>query len=544
MEADMKTLSNSPIWMRLTGVIWLMLAIAWGGMIAWETRVNRGIAIEQATDFANTVNEMTMAGLTGMMITGTIAQRDVFLDQIKELSSVRDLKVLRGEAVDRLFGPGTAAEAAPDAVEQAVLRSGQPHISIEHDARHGEHLRVVFPSLASPNYLGKDCIVCHQAAPNEVLGAVSMRISLDRVNAAVASFRNQSIAFALLVSLPLIGFVFLFIRRFVTRPLAHLGEGLSDIARGEGDLTRRLDVVGDDEIGRTARTFNQMLAAIGELVRQVGASAREVTGSARTLADSAARVAKSSHRQNDQSVSAAEAVEGLTDKIAHIAESTEHVRARSRDSLARSSEGKASLAHLIGEVGQVEQAVRHMAESVGAFVASTAAITGMTREVREIAEQTNLLALNAAIEAARAGEQGRGFAVVADEVRKLAEKSARSAGEIDAVTQQISQQSAAVQASIGRGLEHLESSRSAAAVVSGVLDAANQSVAEVGEGLDRIAAATDAQRESSRAVAASIEAIADMARANNRAIEDTVAAAQALEALAARLHESVSRFRV
>jgi methyl-accepting chemotaxis protein len=540
----MTKLSNSPIWMRLTGVIWLMLVVAWGGMIAWETRVNRGIAIDQATDFANTVNEMTMAGLTGMMITGTIAQRDVFLDQIKELSSVRDLKVLRGDAVNRIFGPGTAAEAAPDAVEQGVLRSGQPHISIEHDARHGEHLRVVFPSLASPNYLGKDCIVCHQATPDEVLGAVSMRISLDRVNEAVASFRNHSIVFAVLVSLPLIGFVFLFIRRFVTRPLAHLGESLADIARGEGDLTRRLDVAGDDEIGRTARTFNQMLAAIAELVRQVGASAREVTGSARTLADSAARVAKSSHRQNDQSVSAAEAVEGLTQNIAHIAESTEHVRIRSRDSLARSGEGKASLAHLIDEVGQVERAVRHMADSVGAFVASTAAITGMTREVREIAEQTNLLALNAAIEAARAGEQGRGFAVVADEVRKLAEKSARSAGEIDAVTQQISQQSAAVQASIGRGLQHLESSRSAAAAVSGVLDAANQSVAEVGEGLDRIAAATDAQRESSRAVAASIEAIADMARANNRAIEETVAAAQALEALAARLQESVSRFRV
>ncbi|MDV7392840.1 hypothetical protein RZS08_15835, partial [Arthrospira platensis SPKY1] len=89
----MRRLADTPIWLRLTLVIWLMLVVAWGGMIAWETRVNRNMAIEQAKDFAGSINEMTMAGLTGMMITGTVGQRDVFLDQIKELSVVRDLKV-------------------------------------------------------------------------------------------------------------------------------------------------------------------------------------------------------------------------------------------------------------------------------------------------------------------------------------------------------------------------------------------------------------------------------------------------------------------
>ena len=153
--------SDTPIWLRLTGVIWLMMVLAFGSMIAWETRVNRDLAIEQAKDFAGTVNEMTMAGLTGMMITGTVAQRDVFLDQIKELSVVQDLKVIRGEAVSRVFGDGGVATTGADADEQLALGAGRSTMRVEHDAEHGEHLRVVIPALASTAWLGKDCIACH-----------------------------------------------------------------------------------------------------------------------------------------------------------------------------------------------------------------------------------------------------------------------------------------------------------------------------------------------------------------------------------------------
>ncbi|HMY77775.1 MAG TPA: HAMP domain-containing protein, partial [Thauera aminoaromatica] len=248
--------SDTPIWLRLTGAIWLMMVAAFGSMIVWETRVNRDMAIEQAKDFAGTVNEMTMAGLTGMMITGTVAQRDVFLDQIKELSVVQDLEVIRGEAVSRVFGAGGARDAARDADERLALVEGRSTMRVDHDAEQGEHLRVVIPSLASPAWLGKDCIACHQVPQGTPLGAVSMRISLDKANAAVNAFRNQSAMFAALVSIPLILFIYLFITRFVTRPLDGLNRGLGRIAEGGGDLRLQLPVRGRDEIGRSARTFN------------------------------------------------------------------------------------------------------------------------------------------------------------------------------------------------------------------------------------------------------------------------------------------------
>ena len=539
----MRRLADTPIWLRLTIAIWLMLVVAWGGMIAWETRVNRDMAIAQAKDFAISFNEMTMAGLTGMMITGTVAQRDVFLDQIKELQAVRDLKVIRGEAVSRVFGDGGVATTGSDVEERLALTEGRSTMRVEHTPEHGEHLRVVMPSLASSNWLGKDCIACHQVAPGTPLGVVSMRISLDKANAAVTEFRNKSALFALLVSLPLIGFVYLFIRRFVTRPLSQLNEGLAQIARGGADLTRRLDVNGHDEIGRTATTFNDMMATLAALVRQVGESASAVTEAAHELAGSAAGVARGSQRQSDSSATAAGTVDAMMGNIAHIAEHTEAVRARSHESLKRSQEGQGSLQHLVGEVGQVETTVRQMADAVGDFVESTQAISRMTSEVREIAEQTNLLALNAAIEAARAGEQGRGFAVVADEVRKLAEKSARSAGEIDALTREIERRSDSVQGAIDSGLSYIDASRAVADTVIQVLGAANALVVEVGEGLDQIAQASAEQRMASQSVTVSIGEIAGMAQENNRSVDRTVAAAQTLEQLAARLQESVSRFR-
>ena len=541
----MKRFADTPIWLRLTGAIWLMLVLAWGGMITWETQATRSIAIDQAEDFSHAVNEMTMAGLTGMMITGTVAQRDVFLDQIKELSAVRDLRVLRGEAVSKAYGPGDASDnGALDDVERAALQSGKAHVALDSTPGLGEHLRVVIPALASENYLGKNCLGCHQVGAGTPLGAVSMRISLEKANAAVASFRNKSILFAFIVSLPVMLIVFLFIRRFVIHPLDEMSAGLAELAKGEGDLTRRLKVASEDEIGRTASLFNRMLATVADLVRQVSSSAGEVSTSARDLSAEAQRVARGSRQQNDQSIEAAAAVEALGSNIGNIASSTESVHQLSRESESRSSAGQQSLDHLIAEVDHVGRAVQHMVESVNAFVDSTTAISSMTREVREIAEQTNLLALNAAIEAARAGEQGRGFAVVADEVRKLAEKSARSAGEIDAITATISGQSEAVRSSLDKGLSHLAASRDAAENVSGVLQAAGSSVAEVRNGLDRIAMATEEQRRATETVAGNIEAIAGMARQNDDTVSRTVEAAGQMQHLADRLQESVSRFRV
>ena len=539
----MPRFADLKIWVRLTAAIWVVLALIWAGAIVWMTNVNRETAINQAKDFSKSIHEMTMAGLTGMMITGTVDQREVFLDQIKQLSIIKDLHVARSDAVIKLFGPDTKSNRELDAQEQKVMREGKPYIAVEQEAG-SSFLRVINPTNASSNYLGKDCILCHQAPEGTVLGLVSMKVSLDSVEAEVASFRLKIAGAALGALGALLLIIYFLTHHFVTVPLDHLRSGLRDIARGEGDLTRRLPVKGRDEVGQSAQVFNEMMGNFQQLVSQVRDAAAQVSARVAALSDSADRVSQSSHLQNEKSNDAATAVEQLVSSISSIAQSAEHVQHQSQESLARANEGSRNLQTLLGEMNVVESAVKEMADSVNNFVRNTESITMMTREVKDIAEQTNLLALNAAIEAARAGEQGRGFAVVADEVRKLAEKSSRSASEIDTITASLSAQSVAVRRSIEAGIHHLESSQAAVASVSSVLQATNGSVSEVGQGLDAIAAATEQQRRFSGDVETSIEAIAGMARSNTGAVEQTAGAAHDLKRLADGLANLVGRFKV
>lgn len=198
-------LSDVPLWLRLAAAIGAMLVVAWSVMLYLTYTDRREASITEAKGFAESVNQFTLATLTGMMITGVVKERAVYLDQIRNANNISALKVFRSRQLNVQFGDGKASEAKPSPDEEAAMASGKPYFAVDEQAG---YLQAIFPVLLKADYLGKNCTTCHHGKPNDVLGAISMRISLEKAQTELRQFTERSVLVALGLSLPLIASIF------------------------------------------------------------------------------------------------------------------------------------------------------------------------------------------------------------------------------------------------------------------------------------------------------------------------------------------------
>ena len=530
------------IWVRLVVGISIILAIAWSGMIWWATVQQRETAIGQARDFSQSVHRMTMASLTGMMLTGTVGQRAIYLDQVRQSEDIKELRVIRGEGVSRQFGPGAAEESKADAIEQQVLQSGKPYFKVIED-KDGESLRAVIPAQAQKNYLGKDCLTCHQVSEGTVLGAVSMRISLNKVNRTVHEFSLKIMAVALALMIPVILFVYWFINRAVTMPLREVSTSLGDIAEGEGDLTRRLAVDGKDEISEISEVFNTFMDKLQSIIREVKTSAEQVLTTTNNLAGVSAQVAANSQLQSQEAYSMAAQVEIMTYNIDSVASQAEHVQAVSTQSSELSTHGSEIIHNAAAEMNKITESVNDSSAIIQDLGQQSDQISAIVSVIKEIADQTNLLALNAAIEAARAGEQGRGFAVVADEVRKLAERTANSTKEITAMIEKIQHGTRLAIGSMESGVARVGEGTALAHRAGEAINQIKSGVQQVVEAVSEISVSLKEQSQTNGENAHKVEHIARLSEENSQAFQQTADTIRDLEQLADNLQSVVGRFK-
>ena len=334
-----------------------------------------------------------------------------------------------------------------------------------------------------------------------------------------------------------------FITRSIVDPVRTMQKSMLEIAAGH-DFTLRTKITGRDEIGQTAAAFNDLISSLQILLRELLEKADVLTQSSDSLSSVSGQVAISTTQQRDAAAAMASAIEQVTASVGSISDHAETTLNISRDTGTFSEQGGEVIDNTVVEMKKIADVMKKTSDEIANLGNQSSEISSIVQVIKEIADQTNLLALNAAIEAARAGEQGRGFAVVADEVRKLAERTSIATGEIS------------------RKIDSIQHSTQAA--VAGMADAVNQVgggvvlAEQAGESLNRIkdgagrvvASVQDIshslgeQSIASREIANKIEKVAQMADEVSAGTGEIAHAATDLSGLANAMRTEMKKFRV
>ena len=334
---------------------------------------------------------------------------------------------------------------------------------------------------------------------------------------------------------------FLISQRMSTR-LGHAVSAAREISKG--DLTGSMPAGSNDEVGKLILAMGEMQQALRAALRETTNSAGSILETSRHLNEAVQQMDQSATIQSTAASAIAANVEELTVSINVVADSTSEAARLAAASDEQAGEGHTAIESLVGQIGEVANVVRNAAEQIAQLKDESEKISDIVAVIKDIADQTNLLALNAAIEAARAGEQGRGFAVVADEVRKLSERTALSTGEIAEMVRAIQQSTGQVVAGVGQGVELADSSAAYAEQAGAAIARLREMAQRVSEIVGDVDVALREQSAASTEVAKKIEDIATQSEEASAIAHETSRASDSMTDTAHNMQQLVARFRV
>lgn len=372
---------------------------------------------------------------------------------------------------------------------------------------------------------------------------VVAQVPVSEVLAPVDRIRNQVLVSGIILTL-LAALAAWFVAQRLTRQLHRVGQSLQDIAEGEGDLRQRLQIKGAQEIQQISGGFNKFVSNIQQLVAEVQQQNGLLLDSAGVVSENAQSNQALASEQRERLSRIATAIEQLGATIAEVARNAQVAAETARGTRSDADQGLTIIATTNRSISELYSEVENIALAVDALAQHSDKIADILNVIRAISEQTNLLALNAAIEAARAGEHGRGFAVVADEVRQLAQRAAQSTQQIQQIIEQLASQSRqAVQASTS-GQQRAKDGVAAMTHASDALTRIVNGIRHLDDVNRDVARATDEQ-------AAVVQDISQSVHASNQLIDDSAAAAKQLATFSAdlrqlstKLHGLTARFTI
>jgi len=384
----------------------------------------------------------------------------------------------------------------------------------------------------------------------EAIGSIDKLSSKDHAEAE-ANFKKSQAAYsrsvvitALLVAVTIL--IAIAIAFFVMRGIVRSSNALAEAAdrMAGGDLTTRIGGVANDELGQVGRAFNAMTEAFATLIGQVAQMSGQVAAAATQVYNSSEQMATGAEQVASQATTVATASEEMSATSGDIAQNCSMAAESSRHATQKAQDGAAVVEGTVAIMNQIADRVQATSLTIESLGSRSDQIGEIIGTIEDIADQTNLLALNAAIEAARAGEQGRGFAVVADEVRALAERTTRATREIGVMIKSIQTETKAAVAAMEEGVHRVEDGRTESARSGEAIQEILQQIGEVTTQINQIATASEEQTTTTSEISSNMLQITGVVQGTARGAHESAQAARQLSNIAEELQLMVRQFKL
>lgn len=384
-------------------------------------------------------------------------------------------------------------------------------------------------------------------AANQVIGILFLGIPRQQIDAIVSQGVNQMLMHLVLsvLLLVVVGIaVAVFMARVIVNPIIQLSAALDDISQGEGDLTRQLDARGQNELSALATAFNAFVGKIRELVQQASAASRQLAAAAEELSRTTEKTREQVRQQQSETEQVAAAMNQMSATVQEVSHNASEAAQAAATTREEAVSGDRVVQETIRAIEALATEVENTAQVIARLSKDSDDIGKVLDVIQGIAEQTNLLALNAAIEAARAGEQGRGFAVVADEVRTLASRTQRSTTEIQAMIERLQSGATGAVIAMQEGQDKVRQSVTQAAHAGTSLKSISSAVNQISDMNAQIASAAEEQSAVTEEINRNITNITQAVEQTSSGSRQIAQASDELARLAAGLQNLVGRFKV